>query len=539
MQRSIQTHRNLLLSVSAGILLSLSWPAAGLPFLVFLALVPLFFMEDDILKNPHRYSSWAVFLNAWLAFMVFNLLTTWWILYASLAGMIVAILLNSLFMAIPWALMHLGRRVLPGRQGRLPLLIYWLTFEYLHARWELSWSWLDLGNVFATAPSWIQWYEYTGAGGGSLWVLLINLLVFLLAREFFSGQARVRKIFWHSLFLAGGLLVPVLISLSIGRSYQETIDPVEVVIIQPGQDPYRRAADYQEVQQRISQMLELAGGQITPNTLYVVAPEGASPTGMWIHEAESHPLVVAIREFQQQHPRAAWVFGSTTYQMYPDRMQAPQTAMPYRNTSQYYQAFNSAVLLAPGHPLEFYHKSKLVPGIERMPFARLLSPLGRLVEKFGGISGSLGTQPNRAVFETRQHPGVAPVICYESIYGDYMQDYFRQQASLIFIITNDGWWRNTPGHRQHNQYARLRSIEARRSTARAASTGISSFIDQKGNILDQSNWWQPAALRETLNKNQQITFFTKHGNFLGRISFFVTILLMLYLFSQGLMQKSK
>jgi apolipoprotein N-acyltransferase len=61
---------------------------------------------------------------------------------------------------------------------------------------------------------------------------------------------------------------------------------------------------------------------------------------------------------------------------------------------------------------------------------------------------------------------IAPAICYESIYGEFMSKYIRNGANLICIITNDGWWKNTPGHKQHMNYARLRAIETRTWVAR-------------------------------------------------------------------------
>jgi len=75
--------------------------------------------------------------------------------------------------------------------GYCSLIIFWLTFEYIHHNWELSWPWLTLGNVFATHPAWVQWYEYTGTTGGSLWVLLSNVIVYSLFKEYsINGRSK-------------------------------------------------------------------------------------------------------------------------------------------------------------------------------------------------------------------------------------------------------------------------------------------------------------------------------------------------------------
>jgi apolipoprotein N-acyltransferase len=84
----------------------------------------------------------------------------------------------------------------------------------------------------------------------------------------------------------------------------------------------------------------------------------------------------------------------------------------------------------------------------------------------------------------------APVICYESIYGDYVSDYVGDGAQWLAVVTNDAWWRNTAGHKQHFSYAKLRAIEQRKWVGRAANTGISGFINPKGESVMESVWYQ-------------------------------------------------
>ena len=126
-----------------------------------------------------------------------------------------------------------------------------------------------------------------------------------------------------------------------------------------------------------------------------------------------------------------------------------------------------------------YHKAKLVPGVETLP--SFLNFMGKWFEDFGGISGTLGRDSERKVFVPwDNHFKAAPIICYESIFGDYITEYVRKGANILTIITNDGWWGNTPGYKQHMNYARLRAIETRKWVARSANTGISCFIDPVG-----------------------------------------------------------
>jgi apolipoprotein N-acyltransferase len=132
---------------------------------------------------------------------------------------------------------------------------------------------------------------------------------------------------------------------------------------------------------------------------------------------------------------------------------------------------------------------------------------------------------------------IAPVICYESVFGSYVTQYIRKGANLIFVITNDGWWGNTPGHRQHFTFSQLRAIETRRSIARSANTGISAFIDQRGDVFQKTKYWEPAVIRQVINANNKITFYVKYGDYIARLSAFVAVFLLLIAISFRLRKK--
>lgn len=144
-----------------------------------------------------------------------------------------------------------------------------------------------------------------------------------------------------------------------------------------------------------------------------------------------------------------------------------------------------------------------------MPFPTLLKPLESLAINLGGTMGSIGTQEERSVFnDSLNKVCIAPIICYESIYADYVTEFIRLGANLIFIITNDGWWQDTPGYIQHLNFARLRAIENRRQIARSANTGTSCFIDEFGNIEQATPWWKEALISKNMSKNLELTFFS-------------------------------
>ena len=164
-----------ILSIFSGVLLTLSWPVQGLSFLIFFSLIPLFFVENQITKGSSKRKKLRWFALSYLGFFIWNLGTTWWIVNSSVFGMTFAILCNTSFYAILMMFFHWSKKRLPLRTAYIFLISLWIAFEKFHLMWDFSWPWLNLGNVFSEEIQWIQWYEFTGSFGGTLWVLLINI----------------------------------------------------------------------------------------------------------------------------------------------------------------------------------------------------------------------------------------------------------------------------------------------------------------------------------------------------------------------------
>ncbi|MFW6371297.1 MAG: apolipoprotein N-acyltransferase, partial [Bacteroidota bacterium] len=245
-----------------------------------------------------------------------------------------------------------------------------------------------------------------------------------------------------------------------------------------------------------------------------------------------------VYEFLQPSPDVKFIVGITAYKRYQNPEEKSPTSRQLGGTSIYYDSFNSAIQIDSTDNIQLYHKSMLVVGVEKMPYPRYLRFLERLTLRLGGTFRSHGTQDYRGVFfSPGDSTGVAPVICYESVFGEFVTGYIRAGANLIFVITNDGWWGDTPGYRQHNALSRLRAIETRRSIARSANTGISCFINQRGDIYHPTSWWVPAAIKHTLNANDVTTFYVKHGDYFGRVAGFFSFIILLYILVRRLISK--
>ena len=168
----------LLLSVLSGLLLSFGWFPNGFLPLIFIAFIPLLIAESVVSHNTFRRKRLILFLLSYLTFLLWNVITTWWIKNASAGGAAMAILCNALLMTFVFMFYSKVKNRIGEKFAGILFICFWLTFEFIHYHWDLSWTWLTLGNVFADAPKIIQWYQFTGVFGGSLWILIINIILF-------------------------------------------------------------------------------------------------------------------------------------------------------------------------------------------------------------------------------------------------------------------------------------------------------------------------------------------------------------------------
>lgn len=514
------------LPVLSGILLSLAWPANGFPYLIFIAFVPLFFLLDELksAQKPLR----KVFGYSYLAMFIWNALTTWWIWNSTEFGAIMAILLNSFFMSLVWVVFSLSQRYFYNRAAIFLFPVYWVAFEFLHLDWDLSWSWLNLGNVFANHPYAIQWYEFTGTLGGSWWIITINILAFRWIKQLLEEKYPLVQHFIYSLPLLIMILLPIGYSTVIYQNYKEKGDLVEVVVVQPNMDPWSEqfSSPPQEV---IDRMINLSKPLISQETMFWVAPEsaiqeGLQEPGMTVNGIRRGVSTTRLQNFMAEYPQLQLIIGASTYQFLKKETPTSRTT----ENGGIYDEYNTAILMNAQGFEDTYHKSKLVPGPEKMPFKKLLAPLQEVAFDLGGTVGSLGYDEERKIFYSANGEiGVAPLICYESIYGGFVAEFVRNRAQLLMIITNDGWWGNTAGHKQHLAYARLRAIECRRSIARSANTGISGFINQRGDLIESTSYWVQDARKAQLAANKEITLFVRYGDYPGRLSVFLGIMFLL------------
>ncbi|MFP8893365.1 apolipoprotein N-acyltransferase [Chryseobacterium cucumeris] len=538
-----------LLTLISAMLLSVSWPTYGVPFFIFFALVPLLMMEHGISKfSDYKRKSWVVFGLSYLCFVIWNVVTTGW-LYGSknpdgshsLMAVLFPVLVNSLLYSLVFQCYHWYKNAQGTYWGLGFLIAIWMSFEKFHLGWELTWPWLNLGNVFSDYPKLIQWYDTLGATGGSFWILVINVLIFYTVRTWEAGRKR-KDLIKNSAIVAALIVLPMIISIIRYNNFDEKpIGQVNVLMLQPDLDPY--AEKYSKDSLTIEQdLLALAEKNSTGKIDYYIAPETALPGRGSISETgfEKSLLLNNIKGFLSGHPESVFATGISSHRFFYNPTDLPKEAYQI-NSGVWVSSYNTAIQLVPNQKVQAYHKGKLVPGVEIFPYMNVLKPLlGDAMLNLGGTVASLGTDKERVAFANPYNKGkLAPIICYESIYGEFVTDYVKKGANFLGIMTNDSWWGVTEGHKQLLSYAKLRAIETRREIARAANSGISAHINAKGEITADTFYGDQTALFAKVNLYDTMTFYTRAGDLLSRFSIFALGFLLFYYLIEWFKKKTK
>ena len=513
-----QKNKLVLYSTLSGLLLAFGFPISPFTPLMFIAFVPLLLAEDIISDNGKTIAKWKVFKVAFQAFVLWNIISTFWVANTSYGPSYVAVLLNAAFMAMPIVFYHQVRVKLGRQWAAFAFVAFWITFEYGHMQWEITWPWLTLGNSFSQYPSWIQWYEFTGHLGGSLYILVANIFLFRILKS----EQKFKNI-KNTIGLGAFIVLPILISLAMYYSHAEKGESTKVVIVQPNYEPHYQKFSIPKSQQ-VVRFLDLSRDALDQETDYLVFPE-TSFSLINVDKGFQLPYMRKIRSFLQEYPNLKLVSGLATMRQYETQQDHKwmRTYVSGRDTI-FWEAHNAAVELDLNSTdsLDFYIKSKLVPGAEIFPYHKYLFFFKPIIEMLEGTTAGHATQKERSVLSSGKAK-VAPAICYESIYGGYVGGYIRKGANTIFIVTNDGWWGNTAGHKQHLKFATLRAIEYRRSIARSANTGISCFINQRGDILQPTKYEEATTVKGEIQLNEEMTLFAKLGEWVAWLALLVTV----------------
>lgn len=541
-------YKLLALSLLSGLILAFSWYPHGLPFLIFFSFLPLFFMSDALLKKGSKVAFWKGFIFSYPGFLLWNAITTYWICYTTIPGGIAASVLNALLMALVFAAWHCCRKHVQQNWIHPILLIsFWMAFEYLHLNWDLTWPWLNLGNVFAVCPQFVQWYSVTGTFGGTLWILACNFLLFYLIKSIKKDKKRTLA---YSISVFALWLIPVIISVIQYKTFDQKIDkstPVEAAILQPNTDVWNEQFRLDNTEQA-ARMLQIAQPILNDKTNLIVCPESCIPHTISLdalieRTAPTHiptyGFIPLMDSAIAQHPNLNFILGLSTFKLFDHKASPSADQIGF---NQFVELYNTNICYGPTQYNGHHHKSKLVPGVEALPFPKIFGFLSDLLVDLGGSHGSLGKDTCYRVFPINvgdKTLKISSSICYESIYGELATQFVRRGSNILTVSTNDSWWNDSPGHIQHFEMARLRAIENRRYVLRSANGGFSGVIDPMGNVLQKTGYLERTLLKDTVYAQTKLTFYSQHGDYLARLAIVLTFIGLIFSIEEGIRKAIK
>ncbi len=518
------------------VLMSIPFIVPHTGVLALFGLIPLLCMERIVGQTGRK----KIWIYHYSAFVLWNSITTFWVCNATVGGGIFAVLANSLQMSLVFGLFRMSKKKFRGSLPYIFLAVAWIAWERFYFDAEISWPWLVLGNSFARTTWAVQWYEITGSLGGSLWIWTCNLGIFglmvsLSEGRWFEWNAKARAAAVTG--LAAVLIVPFAISVVIGKEYRNSMEAdeqLQVLIVQPNIDPYNKFEAMTQDQQNA-----ILDGLIRKELLYRKSDSAAAPLLIVAPETFTGDIICGdygrsrtwrrFTDLLNDYPNVNMLFGASSYEFY-DSLEAPSHNARRLNDGRWVESHNSALMIDGTSRTDIFHKSKLVVGVEHTPYPAVF---GKIDDMLGGVMGRCVGQDEISLLDVHTADGqnipVGCAVCYESVYGEYYTDYIRKGARAMTIITNDAWWGDTPGYRQHLSYASLRAIETRRAIARCANTGISAIIAPSGEIIQPTPWWEPAVIKGEIPLRDDITFFVSHGDITGRVCSFLFCLLLLAL----------
>ncbi len=447
-----------------GALLTAAWPPVNL--------FPLMWLGFWLLLREVRESDGIrqAMARVYLPVVIWNVGTTYWLMMATVAGGVAAILANSVVLAVPLGLLWPFLKRGAGRWlGVLSAASLWILFEWLHTRWELAWPWLQLGNGVAAWPMLYQWIEFTGVFGLSFWIFASVALI----PDGIEGHRSWKPFAWF-------VSVPAALSLVMYLVWTPAPDrTVPVTVVQPNYDSYQRMGGYAEPITPLLGLFELTDSVRTPDSRLVLWPENSVMDDIYsTHPRESQFLLEkAARERDM-----TFITGATYMELFPVDTDEPLVRRFGNGVP--FKAYNSALAWPANDTLRVYKKRHLVPIVETIPWLKYLAAIDLLGINFPQLN-SYHRGDEVVNFITDYGP-VPAMVCYDSVFPNWT---VKGGAVFITVITNDGWWGNTSGHHQHFEFARLRAVETRRAVLRSANNGISGVIDANGDVLQKTDYW--------------------------------------------------
>jgi len=526
-----ERNKRRLLAVTSGLLLGLAFPPIPFPFtlLLFVALVPYFFA----IEKPEKLAD----LNriTYLTAFVFCVITIYWVGSWTpeadpflMIGGVLLLFFNPIFFLISSTLFYFTKQVFNRKVALFLFPFFWVTYEYAYMLTDASFPWLTLANGLTYFNSFIQVADIVGALGITLLVIFVNLFLYLAIKELIKRKKQTeysfRTITFTSTLAFLIFVLPLVYGFNVRSNFNLPEKKIRVGLIQPDLNPWEKwkGGNLWDVAKIY---LDLSQKAVKQDAELIIWPETAFP--VYLMDGTNEAEVDSIYKFIRNN-NVYLLTGMPDFKTYFKKEEAPFDAKHSKKTDLYYTTYNGIMLFSPHtRQVQRYGKMKLVPFGEHVPFADVLPFLGGLIKWEVGLSGwnkgrdtTVFNVPVRNSVDTAK---VNALVCFESVYPDFVAQFARRGANMISVVTNDSWYGNSSGPYQHKEISVLRAIENRRSVVRAANGGISTIIDPLGNTVAQTKMYTTDFLVGDVWLENEKTFYSKNPLIVPVISYVVSL----------------
>ena len=503
----------LLFAVVSALLLILSFPGFNFWILAWVALIPLFFAIEG--QKPLK-----AFLMAYLTGFIFFLGTIYWLIHVTLPGMLAVVAYLALYFGLFGLIITLAPSPRWGNPtsemgGRLFFIpAAWVALEWARSYVFTGFGWALLGYSQSRNLPIIQIADVTGTYGVSFLIVMFNIATFSAIKNF-------RK---HKEYIIPVIMAAVLVTAVLGYGLLRlnnvfTGERLKVAVAQ-GNIPQDQKWDERFTGLIIERYGALTGASALEKPDLIIWPETSVPGFI-----------------EDQRSLLEWVRGLAKLADAPLLVGAPR----YEAVDGRELYYNSAFLfLKDGSIAGHYDKMHLVPFGEYVPLKDLFffvhrfapRPIGDFVE--GKEFTVLRFTVKRSVKEKDyswklvKKVGFGCLICFEDIFPDLARSFVRNNADFLVNITNDAWFGRSSAAYQHAQASVFRAVENRVNVVRAANTGLSCFIDQKGRIVSKVSKEDKDLFIDGFNAHEIVlsrarTVYTAYGDIFAYLCIFFTV----------------
>ncbi len=464
----------------SGALLGASQLLPGFSPISLLSLVPLlWWLERSAARHGGRTVTGIVGLFA----LGSQLIGVGWAFDFGVVRALGILSVNALLFTVfllPFSLSFRGKRQPGGGWRYLVLALGWLSFELFHQQVPFGIPVNAPGVALAEYPVLVQWYAWTGAAGGTAWIVLVNVLLTRLALG--GSVSRTRWAFALFPLAVSGVL------LWLPAAGNGTT--VRVAALHPDQDcrTTRKALSAPKAAE-----LAVSGlSTIDEEVELILLPENYLADGGWVATLDDGPeqdaATAPLHDFIRRYPEATLLTGAIVY----DEVPRSDRHSPLANFSEaiqdFFYVYSAVVALTAGGQRVVRTKQKLVPFEESLPYVATAGKwLDGLYRSLSGGGYYMTSRADRGPVTRLAATSVMSAICYEMAFSHHLAGLLRDNpAGLLTAHLNEGWYDSALGAHFFQRNARCRAIELRRAVARSSNRGITDMIDPSGRLLAEN-----------------------------------------------------